>query len=129
MRASRRIAAFTLLEIVIVVTVIGLLSSMVIGGFTNVVPAGREAGAVTKARILNAARITYALTAPDAATQWSSAITDLDRATLLVNAGALSGTASDWLTASGGYNLALTGGLRAKTVLRDKAATALNYPD
>lgn len=112
-----------------VVMVIGLLSTLVVGGFTNVVPAGREAAAVNKARIINAARVTYALTVPDAATQWSNALTDSDRSALLVNAGVLSGTAADWLAATGGYTLGLGGALRSKTVLKDSAGATLNYPD
>lgn len=128
MRSGGR-AAFTLLEILIVIMVIGVLSSMVVGGFANLVPAGREAAAVNKARIVNAARVTYGLTVPDATTQWTAALTDTDRTTLLVNAGVLSGQASDWLSAAGGYSLTLTGGLRAKTVLRDQRGTVLNYPD
>ena len=126
---QRRRAAFTLLEILIVVMVIGLLATMVVGGFSNVVPAGREAAAVNKARIVNAARMTYALTVPDSATQWAGALTDTDRSTLLVNAGTLTGTPTDWLSAGGGYTLALSGALKAKTVLRDKAGNTLNYPD
>lgn len=125
-RAQR---GFTLLEILIVVMVIGLLSTMVVGGFTNIVPAGREAAAVNKARIMNAARISYALTVPDSASTWSTALTDSDRATLLVNAGLLSGVPSDWLTATGGYSFTLSGALNAKTVLRDRAGSALNYSD
>ena len=129
MRASRSQAAFTLLEILMVVMVIGLLATLAAGGFTNVVPAGREAAAVNKARIVNAARVTYSLTVPDAATQWASALSDTERSTLLVNAGVLTGIPSDWLGASGGYTLSLTGALKAKTVLRDKAGTILNYSD
>ena len=129
MRAGRTAAAFTLLEILIVVMVIGLLSGMIVGGFSNVVPAGREAAAVNKARIMNAARVTYALTVPDAASQWGAALTDSERTTLLINAGVLTGAPTDWLSASGGYTLTLSGGLRAKTVLRDKAGNGLNYGD
>ena len=112
-----------------VIMVIGLLSTMIAGGFTNVVPAGREAAAVNKARILNAARVTYSLTVPDSATQWGNTLSDAERSTLLVNAGVLTGSPNDWLSASGGYTLALTGALKAKTVLRDKSGTALDYPD
>lgn len=129
MRRGTEQRGFTLLEILIVITLIGLLATMVVGGFSNVVPAGREAAAVNKARIVNAARVTYALTTPDASTQWTNALTDSDRAALLVNAGTLSGSASDWLSANGGYALSLTGAVRAKTVLRDSTGTALNYPD
>jgi len=120
---------FTLLEILIVVMVIGLLSTMIVGGFTNVVPAGREVAAVNKARIVNAARLTYALTVPDAPTQWANALSDSERSTLLVGAGFLSGAAGDWTSATGGYTLSFGGALRAKTVLKDGGGTILNYPD
>lgn len=126
-RLPRR--GFTLLEILVVIMVIGLLGALVVGGFSNVVPAGREAAAVNKARIVNAARLTYALTVADATTQWSAAASDLDRSTLLVNAGALSGAAPDWLGSAGGYSLTFSGALRAKTVLRDGRGALLNYPD
>lgn len=129
MSRGRRAAGFTLLEILVVVMVIGLLATMIVGGFSNVVPAGREAAAVNKARIVNAARVTYGLTVPDAAAQWASALTDVDRSTLLVNAGALTGTSTDWLSAAGGYSLNLSGSLQAKTVLRDRGGNALAYPD
>jgi prepilin-type N-terminal cleavage/methylation domain-containing protein len=129
MRAGRPVAAFTLLEVLIVVMVIGLLSAMIVGGFTNVVPAGREAAAVNKARIVNAARVTYALTVPEANSQWGAALSDTERTTLLINAGVLNGAPADWLSAAGGYTLGVSGGLRAKTVLRDKAGHALEYGD
>ncbi len=122
-------AAFTLFEMLIVIIVVGLLSTMTVSGFSNVVPAGREVAAVNKARIINAARVTYSLTVPDSSSSWAGALSDGDRSALLVQAGALSGTAAEWLTASGGYTLSLGGSLRSKTVLRDKAGAALNYPD
>jgi prepilin-type N-terminal cleavage/methylation domain-containing protein len=129
MKAGRFTAGFTLLEILMVVIVIGVLTTLMVGGFTNVVPAGREAAAVNKARIINAARVTYALTAPDSATQWAAAVTDAERATLLINAGGLTGTAADWIAAAGGYSFSYGGALRAKTVLRDKSGSSLNYSD
>jgi prepilin-type N-terminal cleavage/methylation domain-containing protein len=129
MHARRTLRGFTLLEILIVIMVIGLLSSMIVGGFTNVVPAGREAAAVNKARIVNAARVTYALTVPDASTQWANALSDSDRSALLVGAGFLNGSATDWTSAAGGYSLSFSGALRTKTVLKDSSGTVLNYPD
>lgn len=111
------------------IVAIGLIGSMVVGGFTNIVPAGRESAAVNKARIVNAARLTFALTVPDAGSQWSAALNDTERSALLINAGALTGNASDWLTAGGGYSLTLGGAIRAKTVLKDKTGLALNYTD
>lgn len=126
-RSARR--AFTLFEVLIVILAVGLISSMAVGGFVNVVPAGREVAAVNKARILNAARVTYSLTVPESAATWSAALTDADRSTLLIQAGVLSGAGSDWLAASGGYTFSLAGTLKAKTVLKDKSGAALNYPD
>lgn len=125
----RRINGFTAMEVMIVIIGIGLLSSLVVGGFINVIPAGKEANAVNKARVINAARLTYALTVPDSATQWAGCATDADKASLLVTAGTLTGTGSDWLTSSGGYSLSLTGSLKSKTLLRDKDGNALAYPD
>lgn len=129
MLRGRSSAAFTLLEMLMVVMAIGILGGIVVGGFSNVVPAGREAAAVTKARVVNAARTTYGLTVPGAADQWTAVSTDTDRAGLLVGAGVLTGTPADWLSSTGGYTLGLSGGLRAKTVLKDKAGTTLNYGD
>lgn len=129
MQRSRSKAAFTLLEILIVIVVIGLLGSLVVGGFTNVVPAGREAAAVNKARIVNAARLTFALTVPDAASQWTGAGSDSDRAALLVSAGALNGVAADWVSSAGGYTLGFGGSIRGKTVLRDRTGQVLTYSD
>lgn len=129
MQPRARAAAFTLFEILLVIVAIGILGTFIVGGFSNVIPAGREAAAVNKARVINAARLTYSLTVPDAAPQWAAAPTDTERATLLVNAGTLAGVPSDWLTAGGGYTLGLTGALKAKTVLRDKGGATLNYPD
>lgn len=129
MRRSRHRAGFTLFEVLLVVMVIGLLSTMVVGGFAQVVPAAQETAAVNKARILNAARITYGLTVADSANRWAAAAGDPERTTLLVEAGVLSGQAADWLAAPGGYTLTLTGALRAKTVLRDREGTTLAYSD
>lgn len=129
MKPGRSAAAFTLLEVLVVIMVIGLLATMVVGGFRNVVPAGREAAAVNKARIMNAARVTYALTCPGADAQWAAAGADAERATLLVNAGTLGGAPADWLGAVGGYSLSLSGALRSKTVLRDRNGGVLDYTD
>lgn len=129
MNPNRRRAAFTLFEILIVILAIGILSTLVVGGLSNVVPAGRQAAAVNKARIVNAARITFSLTVADAASQWDGAPTDTDRAALLVNAGALTGAPADWLAAGGGYSLGYAGALKDRTVLRDHAGAVLDYTD
>lgn len=129
MRASKARGGFTLFEVLLVVMVLGILSGLVVGGFYNVVPAAREAAALNKARIVNAARLTYAMTVPDAPANWAAAASETDKAALLVNSGSLSGHASDWLSSAGGYTLSLAGELRARTVLRDRAGSNLNYTD
>jgi prepilin-type N-terminal cleavage/methylation domain-containing protein len=126
MRQSRR--GFTLVEVLLVLLVLGLVASMLTGGFSGLLPLGRETVAVTKAREINGARRTYALIVPDAATQWAAASADTDKVTLLINAKLLNGTATDQLTLPGDYTLSLAGAMRDKTVLR-KGATTLDYKE
>jgi prepilin-type N-terminal cleavage/methylation domain-containing protein len=126
MRQSRR--GFTLVEVLLVLLVLGLVASMLTGGFSGLLPLGRETVAVTKAREINGARRTYALIVPDAATQWAAASADTDKVTLLINARLLNGTATDQLTLLGDYTLSLAGAMRDKTVLR-KGATTLDYKE
>ena len=124
MRQSRH--GFTLVEVLLVLLVLGLVASMLTGGFSGLLPLGRETVAVTKAREINGARRTYALIVPDAATQWAAATADTDKVTLLINAKLLNGTAADQLTLPGDYTLSLAGAMRDKTVLRT-GATTLDY--
>jgi prepilin-type N-terminal cleavage/methylation domain-containing protein len=126
MRQSRH--GFTLVEVLLVLLVLGLVASMLTGGFSGLLPLGREMVAVTKAREINGARRTYALIVPDAATQWAAATADTDKVTLLINAKLLNGTAADQLTLPGDYTLSLAGAMRDKTVLR-KGATTLDYTE
>jgi len=124
MRQSRR--GFTLVEVLLVLLVLGLVASMLTGGFSGLLPLGRETVAVTKAREINGARRTFALVVPDAATQWAAAMADTDKVALLINAKLLNGTAADQLALSGDYTLSLAGAMRDKTVLK-KGATTLDY--
>ena len=126
MRQSRR--GFTLVEVLLVLLVLGLVASMLTGGFSGLLPLGRETVAVTKAREINGARRTYALIVPDAATQWVAASADTDKVTLLINVKLLNGTATDHLILPGDYTLSLAGAMRDKTVLR-KGATTLDYKE
>jgi len=119
---------FTLIEVMIVMLIIGLLASIVTGGFSGLLPLGRETVALTKAREINGARRTYALIVPDAATQWAAATADTDKVTLLINAKLLNGTAADQLTLPGDYTLCLAGAMRDKTILK-KGATTLDYTE
>jgi len=126
MRRSRR--GFTLVEVLLVLLVLGLVASMLTGGFSGLLPLGRETVAVTKAREINGARRTYALIVPDAATQWAAAMADADKVTLLINAKLLNGIAADHLTLPGDYTLSLAGAMRDKTILK-KGATTLDYTE
>jgi len=126
MRRSRR--GFTLVEVLLVLLVLGLVASMLTGGFSGLLPLGRETVAVTKAREINGARRTYALIVPDAATQWAAASADTDKVTLLINARFLNGTAAEQLVLPGDYTLSLAGAMRDKTMLK-KGATMLDYTE
>ncbi len=119
---------FTLVEVLLVLLVLGLVASMLTGGFLGLLPLGRETVAVTKAREVNGARRTYALIVPDAAAQWAAATADTDKVALLINARLLNGTAADQLTLPGDYTLSLAGAMRDKTVLK-KGATTLDYTE
>lgn len=121
---SRR--GFTLLEVLLVLLVLGLVTSILTGGFSGLLPLGRETVAVTKAREINGARRTYALIVPDAATQWAAAPADADKVALLINAKLLNGTPADQLTLPGDYTLSLAGAMRDKTTLR-KGGVTLDY--
>ena len=123
---SRR--GFTLVEVLLVLLVLGLVASMLTGGFSGLLPLGRETVAVTKAREINGARRTFALVVPDAAAQWAATTADADKMALLINAKLLNGTAADQLTLPGDYTLSLAGAMRDKTVLR-KGATTLDYKE
>ncbi|HTZ19697.1 MAG TPA: prepilin-type N-terminal cleavage/methylation domain-containing protein [Opitutaceae bacterium] len=126
MHRSRR--GFTLVEVLLVLLVLGLVASMLTGGFSGLLPLGRETVAVTKAREINGARRTYALIVPDAAAQWAAATADTDKVMLLINAKLLNGTAADQLTLPGDYTLSLAGAMRDKTVLKKGTAT-LDYTE
>jgi type II secretory pathway pseudopilin PulG len=119
-------AGFTLVEALLVVLLLGILSAVLAGGLGGLVPAGRQEAAVSKARILNAARCSYALLVPSAESQWGAAADDGARIALLVEARVMDGTASGLLSSPGGYTLALSGALRDPTVLR-KNGSDLEY--
>jgi type II secretory pathway pseudopilin PulG len=109
--------AHTLAELLIVVVLTGLLAGIAVNGFANLLPVGREQAAVGKARLINAARSAYALSVPDASSRWTAAADDASRLALLRDARLLEGEPGDYLSSSGGYSLALSGGLRSPTVL------------
>jgi hypothetical protein len=63
-------------EILLMLLVLGLVAIMLTGGFSGLLPLGRETVAVTKAREVNGARWIYALVVPDAATRWAAVTAD-----------------------------------------------------
>ena len=97
---------------------IGMLSLIAVPVYSGVRRATLQNAAVQNAKLVNAARESYALTIPAAATSWAAAHGDEARLQLLVTENLLSGTASDYLAMSGGFTMELSGSLRAKTILR-----------
>ncbi len=115
-----RSKGFSLAETIIVVVVIGLLGTVLTGGFGRLLPTARQEAAVGKARILNAARCAYTLVDPDAAARWEESVDDTSRFRLLVEAQVIDGQASDYLSVQGGFILRLDGSVREATqVYRD----------
>lgn len=123
---KQRRNGFSLPELILVVVLLGLLAGVVVGGVVNLLPVGRQEVAVGKARILNAARCSYALLAPDAEERWTETGSDEARLGLLAEARVIDGVSSDFLLSQGGYSLRLQGGLREPTLLF-KDGASVNY--
>lgn len=107
-------------EIIVVIAVLGVLAAVVIPTYSGLRRASLENAAVQNARLVNAARDTYALTVPGASSQWAKAGDDRARLTLLLGENLLAGDADQYLTMTGDYAVKLTGGIRGKTVLTCK---------
>ena len=117
---TQRLRGYTLAELVIVVLVIGLLGAITSLGLCNVVPAARQEAAVSRARLLNAGRLSYTLLVPGAAAHWEVASDDAERLAQLVAAGVMEPVDVGYLQLPGSYQLELGGLLSARTrVYRD----------
>jgi type II secretory pathway pseudopilin PulG len=107
----------TVAELIIAVAVVGILALVAVPVFSGVRHASLENAALNNVRLINAARDSFALTNPDAATDWTAASTDEERLRLLIGANLLAGVPSDYSAMPGGYSVQLTGPVRSRTVL------------
>ena len=119
-------AGYTMAEIVVVITVMGVLASIIVPVYGGLRRSSLQTAAVHHAKLVNAARDCFALTIPSAYQQWSAAPDDATRLGLLISEHLLSGEAGQYLAMPGDYSLELSGGLRAKTVLKQKG-DAIGY--
>jgi prepilin-type N-terminal cleavage/methylation domain-containing protein len=112
-----RLAGYTLSEIVVVVALMGILSLIAVPIYSGIRNSSLENAAMHSARLVNAARESYALTVPGNAAAWAGAVDDQARLELLISENLLAGSPEDYLTMYGNYGLQLSGGVRAATVL------------
>lgn len=83
---AHRRCAFTLIELLIVIAVIAIISTILVPSFRGVLTASRDTAAITKTEALNGALFTFSKRVSDASTQWAAA-NNSQRYTLLYNAG------------------------------------------
>lgn len=117
---------YTLSEMVVVIVVIGLLAMIAVPVYSGIRRSSLENAAMHNARLINAARDSFALTMPAAATSWGGSADDRARLQLLITENLLAGSPDDYLAMGGGYAVQLTGGVRAPTVLLHDG-TAVTY--
>lgn len=125
-KQGRARAGYTLSEIIVVITVIGLLSLIAFPIYTGVRNSSLQGAAMQNAKLVAAARSSYALTVPSAPASWAAAVEDKDRLELLIGENLLSGNSTDYLEMPGGYSVQLSGALRASTLLT-KDGHAIQY--
>lgn len=109
---------YTMAEIVVVITVLGVLAAIVVPVYGGLRRSSLETAATHHARLVNAARDSFALTVPSAHAQWANAKDDAARLGLLISENLLAGQAGDYLSMPGDYTVELGGGLRSRTVLK-----------
>ncbi len=113
-------------EIIVVITVLGVLASIIVPVYGGLRRSSLESTAAHHVRMINAARESYALTVPSAYTQWASASDDTAKLNILITEHLLGGHAADYLAMSGGYSVELSGALREKTILK-KDGVSIGY--
>ena len=104
-------------EVIVVVIMLGILAGIAVPVYSGIRRSSLENAAMHHARLVNAARDSFALTVPSAASQWTAAESDEAKLQLLIAQNFLAGSPSDYLAMSGDYSVQLTGALRARTVL------------
>lgn len=116
---TRRCAArgYTLGEVVVVIAILGILSAVVVPVYSGLRRSSLEMAAMHHARMINAARESFALTVPSASARWTEAADTEARLRLLIDEQLLGGEVADYLNMSGKYAVELNGPLRARTVL------------
>ncbi len=108
---------YTLGEVVVVIAILGILSAVVVPVYSGLRRSSLEMAAMHHARMINAARESFALTVPAASARWAEAADTEARLRLLIDEQLLGGEVSDYLHMSGKYAVDLSGQLRARTVL------------
>lgn len=108
---------FTLSEITIVIVVLGVLAMIAVPVYSGIRRSSLENAAMHNARLVNAARDSFALTVPSAMALWNNASDDGARLQLLITENLLAGIPADYLSMGGNYAVQLSGGVRARTVL------------
>ena len=114
---------YTMAEIIVVITVLGILGSIVVPVYGGLRRSSLENAATHHVRMVNAARESYALTIPSAHSRWASAEDDTAKLNLLIAENLLGGRAEDYLAMDGGYSVELSGVLRTKTILKKGGVT------
>lgn len=115
--AFGRSRAFTMSEIIVVIVVIGLLAMIAVPVYSGIRRSALENAAMHNARLINAARDSFALTIPAAASSWAAAADDEAKLRLLIAENLLAGVPADYLAMTGNYSVQLSGAIRARTVL------------
>ena len=118
--------AFSLPELLVGLLVMAAVSATVLVVYPDVTRKAELNKALTRAKIIDAARSLYAANAIDS-TAWDSLATAEDHVGLLTSGGYLSGTVSDYTRFSFGYSLRVDGSIRTPTqVLKDGSPIPLS---